>query len=127
MKCLPISFLLLTLVACGKDEPDFDDLKGQVGVVAGNFNLRLAAFYRDKIDALQAKIDDAAPGLTSHMTQRFNGNDETTDGATKLSDLLKVKIPGTESDLINQQIFTELQRLSGEGGTYFDVVDTEKY
>ena len=106
--------LAAVLTACGKDETDFNNLKGQVGVVAGNFNMRLAEFYRDKIDALQAKIDGVAPGLTTQFSQRYAGNDASTDGKTKLSDLMKVKFPGTESEVINQQIFKELQRLSGE-------------
>ncbi len=127
MRTLSLVLLLLSLTACGKDETDFDDLKGQVGVVAGNFNMRLGQFYRDKIDALQSKLDGVAPGISAQLTQRFKGSDETTDGATKLSDLLKVKLPGTESEVINQQIFRELVKLSGEGGVYFDVVDTEKY
>lgn len=124
---LSLVFLSLAASGCGKDEADFNELKGQVGVVAGNFNMRLAAFYRDKIDALQGKVDSIVPGITTSLTQRFKGSDDTTDGSTKLSDLVKVKIPGTESEVINQQMMRELQRLTGEGGAYFDVVDTEKY
>jgi subtilisin family serine protease len=118
------------LSACGKDEADFNSLKDQVGVINGSFNLRLGSVYRDKIDAMQAKLDDVIPGASSLLLFRFQdeGSNDTGSGGVKFSDLLKLAVPGTNSKIANQLMFAELQGLTGDGGVpYFDLVDNNKY
>jgi subtilisin family serine protease len=123
---LPIALALAS--GCGKDETDLADLNGEVGVVPGAFSARLAEIYRSQVDSLEDKVNGVAPGLSAEITQRFAGKDEAIgEGGARLSDLLKLKLPGTGSDLVNQEVFTQLGKLSGDDGPYFDLVDTEKY
>lgn len=118
------------LSGCGKDEADFNSLKDQVGVINGSFNLRLGTFYRDKVDAMQAKLDEIIPGASSLLLHRFQdeGDKDTGAGGVKFSDLLKLSVPGTNSKIANQVMFSELQGLVGEGDVpVFDLVDNNKY
>ena len=116
MRMKALGFCLLALVGCGKDETDFEDLKGQVGVVAGNFNLALLRCIATRSTAArQDRQPGARPDVTADAAFQRRGRHHGR-AVTKLSDLLKVKIPGTQSEIINQQIFKELQKLSGDGG-----------
>lgn len=117
------------LGGCGKDEADFNSLKDEVGIIAGNFNLRLGVAFRDKIDVMQAKLDDIVPGASSLLLLRFADSDGATgSGDTKFSDLFKIKVPGTSSKIANQLMFAQLQELKGENGLpYFDLVDNNKF
>jgi subtilisin family serine protease len=112
---------------CGKDEPDFEDLKGEIGPVPGNYNVRLAPNYREQVDGLKDKLNAAIPGVGAQLDQRFAGEEGAAGEGVKLSDLLKVNVPGTTSDAINSRIMGELTALGGEDDPYFSVVDTEKY
>jgi subtilisin family serine protease len=115
---------------CGKDEADFNSLKDEVGIINGNFNLRLGTTWRDKIDAVESKMDDIVPGSSGLLLRRFidDGDSATGSGDTKFSDLFKIKLPGTGSKIANQIIFGELVNATGEGGVpYFDLVDNNKF
>ena len=115
---------------CGKDEADFNSLKDEVGIINGNFNLRLGATFRDKLDAVEAKMEDIVPGSSALLLRRFidDGDNGTGSGDTKFSDLFKIKMPGTGSKIANQIIFGELVGATGEGGVpFFDLVDNNKY
>lgn len=133
MKLRIVSALLLAgttvLNGCGKDEADFNSLKDEVGIINGNFNLRLGVAFRDKIDALQVKLDDIVPGASNLLFARFGDTDGATgSGDTKFSDLFKIKIPGSSSKIANQLMFAQLQELKGDSGLpYFDLVDNNKF
>jgi thermitase len=117
-------------VQCGKDSTDFDDLKGQIGTLPGNFNVRLAALYRDKIDALQEKVDDLIPGSSAKLLARFAGDDSSTSGdadGPRLSDLFKITLPATESESLNRRLQVALAKLDSGDGPWFEVVDTAKF
>ena len=120
----------VTINGCGKDEADFNSLKDEVGLINGSFNLRLGATFREKLDAVEAKMDDIVPGSSALLLRRFvdDGEGATGSGDTKFSDLLKIKMPGTGSKVANQIIFGELVDATGEGGIpYFDLVDNNKF
>ena len=112
---------------CGKEETSFEDLDGEVGNVPGAFDVRLGAAYRGQIDSLSDKINTLSAGLTSQVTSRFSGDEAVNKDGAKLSDLLKIKLPSIDNDLVNKGLFNQLNGLQGEEGSYFDVINTEKY
>ena len=120
----------VVISGCGKDEADFNSLKDEVGIINGSFNLRLGATFREKLDAVEAKMDDIVPGSSALLLRRFvdDGDGATGSGDTKFSDLFKIKMPGTGSKIANQIIFGELVDATGDGGVpYFDLVDNNKF
>ncbi len=121
--------VFFVVYACGKDSVDLAKLTGkEKGSIPGKFNLRLGEVWRDKVDQIQKKIDGLIPGLSGNLTRRFSGDDDDVEGGKKLSDMLKVNLPGTSSQPVNQRLFAELKTLSEKGEKpYFDTVDTDKY
>lgn len=115
--------------ACGKDKVDIANLTGKdKGAIPGKFNLKIGEVWREKVDQIQAKIDGMIPGVSGNLTKRFSGDDDDIGDGKKLSDLLKVNLPGTSSQTVNQKVFSELKTLSESGkDPYFETVDTEKY
>ncbi len=133
---LALLFLAYFAVSgCSKEETSYEDLDGETGSVPGSFDVRLGAAYRDQLDSISDKISTFSGGLVASVVSRFDGDDETTEASlngfaegTKLSDLLKIKLPGTDSEEINKGLFNGLADMKGDDDTnYFDVVDTEKY
>jgi len=136
--------------ACGaKDQTDYQSLSGdKVGAVPGSFTMRPGATWRGKLDSLQARVAGIFPGLSAGLTQRFVGDDsasafdaahaldddsadssaELVDEGPKLSDLVKISLPGTDNEIVNRTLFTKLRdSKDSDNQTYFETVDTEKY
>ena len=111
-KAALIVILFLTLAGCSKEETSYEDLDGETGNVPGSFDVRLSTAYRDQIDSISDKISAFSGGLVASVTSRFEGDDESTEASlngfaegTKLSDLLKIELPGTDNEEINKSLF----------------------
>jgi len=129
------------LTGCGKDQKDTAALNGEVGNVPGSFVTRPSSGWRAKIDSLQEKVTSFFPGIGASLTQRFSDGsslsfaddyekyaETVTDDGVKLSDLVQINLPSTENETINRQLFSSLKdSKDDDGGSYFDIVDTEKY
>ena len=139
---LTIAIVPFLISACGKDQKDTADLNGEVGNVPGSYVTRPANSWRAKIDSLQEKITGVFPGLSASLTQRFKGSESSAfieyqqslveeiaaEEGVKLSDLVQVNLPSTNNETINRQVFGSLKGAKDDsGGSYFDLVDTEKY
>ncbi len=117
--------------SCQGESIDFQNLTGEErGSIPGKFVVRLAEIWRDKIDQIQEEVESLVPGSAASLTQRFSGSDSDSavnENGTKLSDLLSLEFPGTDSEAINRLVFDKLTKVKRDGELLFEKVDTGKF